>query len=305
MASERVKVELHDKRSHVVADFTFRNEGLATKVVMAFPEESHQYPPTRAIGQLTSWVDGKRVHCERIILPTSGSKHNSDYVAAWLKSVTFAAHQTRHVRVDYWARNGDIGDYVWNGYILTTGATWKGKIGRVQLDVDWSSFRGKSEPRFEWEYGDLNHPAHLFPTGPRSGRIVISNLEPMGDLRMIWTNAFWNFNVNGNQIQGDGYGYQRNQIVWGADSDPVVDLAWVPAVFGPVDAEDEPKVGRMFKAGRHRIQVIDGAIVKIDSKRVRLRRPPPKHGLYLRDLVQAIGGSFHYRKSEDRVYIRI
>lgn len=305
MVSERVKVELRDKRSHVVADFTFRNEGAETKVVMAFPEESHQYPPTRAIDQLTSWVDGKRVHCKRTILPKNDSKHYSDYVAAWLKSVTFTTHQTHHVRVDYWARNGDIGDYVQNGYILTTGATWKGKIGRVQLDVDWSAFRGKSEPRFEWQYGDRTHPARLFPTGPRSGRIVISNLEPMGDLLIIWTNAFWNFNVNGKQIEGDGYGYQRNQIVWGEDSDPVIDLAWVPAVFGHVDSEDEPEVGRRFKAGRHRVQVIDRATVKIDSKRVRLRRPPTKQGLYLRDLVQSLGGSFHYSKGEDRVYIHV
>src|SRR5579871_2709613 len=97
MMSERVNIDLRDKRSHFHVEFDFRNEGPATTVTMAFPEECHNYPAKQAIHDFVSTVDGSPVRVTRKRLPQRASEHDAVYVAVWRKKVSFKAHQSRKV----------------------------------------------------------------------------------------------------------------------------------------------------------------------------------------------------------------
>ncbi len=62
-----------------------------------------------------------------------------------VKSVPFAAHQTRVVRDEYVAAlsypsmvSRSPEDARWFTYILDTGASWKGPIGRERVTIDLS-----------------------------------------------------------------------------------------------------------------------------------------------------------------------
>jgi hypothetical protein len=307
MASERVDIRLLDKRSHFRATFVFRNEGPATTVTMAFPEEKHgDKKPRGAIHDFFSSVDGIGVKVTRKRLPPAEYATN-DYSAVWLKKVRFGAHQTRHVLVDYWADNGDIGDVVSNKYVLKTGATWKGKIGDCVIHVDWSGFHGLSDPIFFLDH-ESSDDTGLTRETARRRTFHFRNFEPDFDLLMDWTNTFANFEVNGDLIDCTGLSNDRVEYVLGSDSDPKVAIRYAPQIFGePVDDpedQDGPQVGTPFSVGSHKVRVLGDRTVEIDGKTVKLRRSggieDDQKCIYVRDLVRALGGTFRYSRKLDR-----
>jgi hypothetical protein len=311
MVSERVEIKLEDKRSHFRAEFMFRNEGPATSVTMAFPEENHGSPRKQVIDHFVSTVDGKSVPVHRKVLPRSAGIHYAEYVAAWLKEVPFARGQTRKVTVDYWAYNGDIGDYVQNVYVLKTGASWKGKIDKAILVVDWSGLRGRSEPAFTWDGGDERRDKDVDATmvGRMKAEIVLLNVEPVYDFHILWTNAFWNFEVNGKTVEGTGY-LERDQIVAGDGSDPMIKVQHLGQLLPHQDAGSrsyEEELTPMLPVEvANRFVGVDGKNrLTIDGVPARLRRPIKDGMVYVRDLVQALHGTFRYESERDRVSIRV
>jgi len=310
MVSERVDIQLRDKRSHFRATFLFRNEGPATTVTMAFPEERHgdEKHSRGAISRFFSTVDGRSVKVRRQRLPYDPST-GSEYRAAWLKEVRFSRNQTRHVLVDYWAENGDIGDYVSNKYILKTGATWKGKIDDCIVNIDWSAFRDQSDPLIVLQDGGDREEPEPGPLAERRQTLHFRDLEPDFDVLIDWVNGATNFQMNGEMMQANGIGGDRNSYVFGGSTDPKIAIRYVPEVFGADVTEEgmEPEVGSLFSGGSHKVRVLGDRTVEIDGKTVKLRRSggieEDQKCIFLKDLVQALAGKFHYNASLDRIVI--
>ncbi|MCE5200498.1 MAG: hypothetical protein ABFD54_14035 [Armatimonadota bacterium] len=124
----------------VRCEFVFKNEGKATTVKMGFPEMSAgELAPipdknVTALDGYLSWVDGKPVKTR--IVP---SRNNGDqnYQAWHIKDVSFAAGQTRTIVDSYsGGMGGDVDGNRWFNYILKTGASWKGPIGKAAIKVN-------------------------------------------------------------------------------------------------------------------------------------------------------------------------
>jgi hypothetical protein len=167
MERETVDIQLADEDMHVRATFWFKNQGPATNVTMAFPDQTsrnqfqggdgatHRY----VIENMASTVDGKHV---TLIRQKAQAKNDFEVNSVWLKTVTFDRGQTRKVVVDYNAENGFAGGgYVLNSYILRTGSTWRGPIGECEINVDWSRVKKFSRPSLTFN--------EYFERGPGAG----------------------------------------------------------------------------------------------------------------------------------------
>jgi hypothetical protein len=138
MQSEKVLICASSSTYDTVVDFVFRNDGGATSVQMGFPESS--YGDVAAVKKSTflsfdTYVDGRKVAAQRIV--TSGSDGEGGVEAYWLKTVTFARHQTRRVRVAYRSPMGGNTDWGSHNALVYafTGKNWKGLVDRSDLEV--------------------------------------------------------------------------------------------------------------------------------------------------------------------------
>jgi hypothetical protein len=193
MVSEVVRVSL--PKAKVRASFVFRNEGPATTVRMAFPEEGYGdvTTPTSqgdSFEFFRSYVDGKRVKVTRVV--DKERTGEAEYHVWWVKRVHFGRGQTRRVVCEY-EGGGSRSSYGWYGwsYTLKTGASWKGTIGRARIICD---IRGL-EP-----YCRLK----IRPAGyRRRGNTVVwdfRNFKPKKDIDFSWQTAFLDVVVNGMPI---------------------------------------------------------------------------------------------------------
>jgi hypothetical protein len=146
MVSETVKARVESDLVRVDCEFVMMNDGPADTVLVGFPDGSmgpyggggEEYE----IESFRSWVDGVEVKCQRA--------PDADGVDAlvgswWTKRVVFPAGAVRRLRNRYavspsWhpmgpdAEGSDstAGHRVFR-YILWTGASWKGTIGRAGI----------------------------------------------------------------------------------------------------------------------------------------------------------------------------
>jgi hypothetical protein len=138
MVKERVAIVIHPDFADVACEFVLLNEGPATAVEMGFPDNSGgDVSGDDTFEFLRSWVD-------EVEVPMSVSKPDrgdSEIMRWWTKRVEFAADSRRVVRVVY---RGGIGSVSDGGrfftYLLWTGASWNGPIGRVHVQVTWADF---------------------------------------------------------------------------------------------------------------------------------------------------------------------
>jgi hypothetical protein len=138
MQSEKVSIVASSSSYDTVVDFIFRNDGAATSVQMGFPESS--YGDVAAVKNSTflkfdTYVDGHKVVARRIV--TSGSDGDAGVEAYWLKTVAFARHQTRRIRVAYRSPMGGNTDWGSHNALVYafTGKNWKGLVDRSDLEV--------------------------------------------------------------------------------------------------------------------------------------------------------------------------
>jgi hypothetical protein len=92
--------------------------------------------------QFVSYVDGKKVEVKHRFPAKSNSHGEGDAYTSWyVKRVDFALGQTRTVENDYFSRYGrsfleaTLEEQMFT-YVLMTGATWKGTIGEIAINVD-------------------------------------------------------------------------------------------------------------------------------------------------------------------------
>jgi hypothetical protein len=149
MESEIVTIDVHDKVIKVDCQFKFHNHGPKCTVRMGFPDQglgaSEPYQgfpvpkgPNLKATFLTydSYVDGKKVPTK--LVPTD------DRSLYWhTKMVTFKANSDCNIRDVYTLPPGgqvtsENGLYKQTYYVLHTGASWHGPIGRAEIIVKFA-----------------------------------------------------------------------------------------------------------------------------------------------------------------------
>ncbi|HYE80466.1 MAG TPA: DUF4424 family protein, partial [bacterium] len=204
LLQEDLRIALDDGISTVEVQFRFHNTGGATEVTMAFPDEGMGDSGGRtSIEGFQSEVDGHPVAVEyRHLIPTEDPDAHE---GVWVKTIPFAADQTRTVSVSYKVRNGGsvFGDSTVQ-YILVTGATWKGKIWDFSCTVDWSALNTYSAPEIVWwqpkAYEPAEGPSGWTITGPRERVLKLKEFEPTANLALHMAGGFWHFTVDGKPV---------------------------------------------------------------------------------------------------------
>lgn len=144
MVDELVNVNI--KESKVECSFTFRNTGEDTKVLMGFPatysKDYTQHVPgdheNSIISHFTAY-DGKTelaVQLENEVEVNTEDSNNNKYGKWYTFEVDFKAGETKVIRNTYQfkAPITAVGPgLVLTGYILDTGAAWKGNIGHAKV----------------------------------------------------------------------------------------------------------------------------------------------------------------------------
>jgi hypothetical protein len=193
MVSEEVKIRLPE--AEVEAQFVLRNEGPATWVTIGFPETGGgaDFPGTdqSSFTGFRSTVDGKPVRVSRVIESRGGGM--SDYHFWWVKRVHFARGQTRVVVNRYTGELGfDSGGHRSFTYVLKTGASWKGSIGRARITCDVTGLKGAAPLTFRPEGG--------IRTGDRI-TWDLRDLNPNEDIDLYWLPGFHKVRVNGTNFR--------------------------------------------------------------------------------------------------------
>jgi hypothetical protein len=139
LRSHVVKVKITPEYADVDCTFVLHNTGKATSVLIGFPESGGGdiVVPKMGFRYFRSYVDGKRVQVR--VQEQRRESGPDGYFRWYLKRVRFGAGQTRVIRNVYRAPLGAISTgHDFFDYILTTGASWKGKIGRSDIIVELS-----------------------------------------------------------------------------------------------------------------------------------------------------------------------
>jgi hypothetical protein len=138
MSAERVDALIRGDQASVSCVFTFTNSGPPTTVLMGFPQmNSERSNESGKLLGFTAEVDGKAAAVT--FKPQVENSSQPVMYAGWYTfNVPFAARQTRIVRNTYHGGLSGFSDGTRAfGYILHTGATWLGPIGRADVNVRW------------------------------------------------------------------------------------------------------------------------------------------------------------------------
>jgi len=136
-----VNADVYADESRVRCEFVFTNHGPAQTVTMGFPAQGAfgdsgrpGYSPRLA--DLRTWVDGAEVATS--LRPGVQTDREQPAESWYVKRVPFAAAQARVIRVEYTQPNGeDSMGGRWFPYAVSTGASWRGPIGELQVTVTW------------------------------------------------------------------------------------------------------------------------------------------------------------------------
>lgn len=187
MVSEDIVIDMD--RNTVECTFEFRNTGEARDVLMGFPgklrEElgsSFSDDVSLSLDNFKAFVNGEELPVKRekgvqpeIALP--------DYSEWFTFTVPFREGETVIVRntYDYVPSYNSIGD-VTTGYVLQTGATWKGKIGKARVEFKLGSIQ-------PWQIEQLKPGGFKFV-----GNSIVwerKNIEPAYDLQVLYN--IWHY----------------------------------------------------------------------------------------------------------------
>ena len=161
MESELIQMNVGEKTVVVDCKFIFVNNGPACKVRMGFPDQGvgasdpdeenardwKKSPPVTTFTSFQSWVNGGEV-------PTKLIRANEPGKFWHTKTVTFPANSRTVIRDLYHVPvgggfvgsiNGDAIPGDETSYIVHTGSSWKGTIGRTEIVVKFNR-KGMSGP---------------------------------------------------------------------------------------------------------------------------------------------------------------
>lgn len=203
LVEEEIRVKLPERTVRVT--FRFRNEGPATKVVMAFPENGYlgggatkedlKKARRSNFGYFRTAVDGKPFK-PKLLKGAPDAESGLSYDHWWVKEVPFAKGQTRTVVNEYqggWSWGPPWAHQAGFEYVLRTGASWKGgKIGRTHVIVDARALKE-------------NGPLQFQPNGWKNANGIYTwerrDFKPQDDISVVWTDgAFMDIVLNGQEL---------------------------------------------------------------------------------------------------------
>ena len=140
MQSEVILMDIGLKEVKVDCRFVFKNHGSARTVRMGFPDGDDYFRNNSdaklvsAFSSFQSYIDGKPVKTTLV----RGRNKTDKTVLYHTKNVAFAKGQTRSVRDVYTvpvggAMTDQSGYFATTFYILHTGSSWRGNIGRSEI----------------------------------------------------------------------------------------------------------------------------------------------------------------------------
>lgn len=328
MVSEDVKITLKPKTMHVKATFNFLNEGPAQTVLTAFPESiqdqtEHLKGQPIAILSFRAWVDGKKVPVRHVPMSLRNFDEFAAYSGVWLKEVSFARGGRRRVVCEYESQYAEGREFKNATYILRSGATWKGTIGRCDVTVDWRALGFRGRPEITRVDAPNSGPdARLRPAREswNSASFSFRNLEPKFDLSMTFMDSFWNFRVNGKGLKvlpidedgASGISTARNSF-----NDPQFNLWGMLYLLGTKEDvtfirhqidQNQFYAGSVFHIRGRPARFEFPRHLVFRGKGLRLERPmsdPDAPVMYVRDVVKALGGTYRYDARAQRADIRI
>lgn len=320
MVSEDVKIYLQDESAKISAKFVFKNHGNATTVTMAFPDETYSQA-SPAIKKLVSKVDGQITKTTyQQIKPQGDDEETDDVKGVWLKTVSFSANQTRTVTVDY---EFDLAASVMNdrylGYVLVTGATWRGNIESCKVTVDWSKVKNYSKPDVRAinpkNFSAISRTLPWKTTGDKQVTFELKDIKPDFDINIRMLKGFWNYRINGNNVSTDAAGYSM-YLPYGKGDDIMLPSFMFAGFFGTrINGQwEEWKSSSVKTFGGEFEFFAPDMIIFEDGKLVKLKRHFKQMAyphnqmdkidyVYLKDVVIALGGSYQYDAKEDIVNI--
>lgn len=137
MKNEQVNITLYDDQLKVRVDYWFENTGNRQKVVMGFPNSKDFDPVGKYIYGINDFkaFDGKKeLKVFRKDKEGEKGKHPSALYECF--KVQFNKGETKQITNTYSQKyNSDNDDNIFTGYILRTGASWKGDIGNIKIII--------------------------------------------------------------------------------------------------------------------------------------------------------------------------
>ena len=311
MVREHLHIDVREVDAKVRVEFTFKNHGEATTVEMGFPEQSYKGGD---LDDLTSTVDGKPVTVKRRLVSKDEDEYEYNYI--WVKSVRFAKGQTRTIVNTYTqGLGGNTSGARTFGYTFETGASWFKEIEEMRVTYTFDPKSGLSYPFATRWSGSKGEPVPTSVIGEFARKIVWRNVEPDFSLNLEMTSGFWKVEVNGLLLPP----YALFVMPQGDRKDLMVLYDDLPGVFG-LPTKGFTRFGDLWTRDGSRIRwkereiTATASAVTIGGRRVPFKRGPqpdprfenePPTYVYLRDVVEALGGSYRYDPDYDKVYITV
>jgi len=316
LVTETLRIDLDDGYMNVDVAYQFQNEGGSTTVTMAFPEGCSNGAVRMRYEDFRSWVGGVPVIVVREVLKKDA--YDDSYDAIWKKRVYFRANQTRKVKVQYRMPMGaDNSGGSGGTYVLTTGATWKGTIKRLDVIVDWSKQRLSSKPTLD--------SIPFTQTSATSAKCSLLDVEPRNDIGLHRVDGFFNFSLNGKELRSSlcptmpRVLFEDGSLLFPLEDSPRRYQHWLGELLGTfveddVEAWSHPALRRF--ANKMTINE-DGTILDGNGRRYRMRRAPvirevpvywdPENVryVYFRDFVEALGGTCDWNSRLRRVEFQL
>jgi hypothetical protein len=301
LRSQVVKVKLTPDYADVDCTFVLHNTGKATSVLIGFPESGGGdiVVPKMGFEYFRSYVDGKRVQVR--VQEQRRESGPDGYFRWYLKRVRFGAGQTRVIRNVYRAPLGAISTgHNFFDYILTTGASWKGKIGRSDIIVELSG---------------LDHVADLEirPKGYRrvGNRIVwrLENYEPNEDIFIVF---FQHYRLNADI--GESRIVSRDALIR-PQGTLMIDADWFRSIRGVRVAWDGATQRVTIAdsvSGRQIVMRVGDRWAIVNGQRVQLPVAPSWYHEWgrrvvrvpLRSVVEALGGQVAFKRESATVEVQ-
>ena len=303
LVREVAHFDLGDKEMSVNVTFWFKNHGKAQKVTMAFPEESER--ENDPLQDFKSQVDGRRVKVTRKVL--EHNREEGQMKAVWLKTVDFKAGQVREVKVAYKQFvSGDTSGNRWYGYLFKTGVTWRGVVESLKITYSFESLKKLSRPEvaLESEVETVSPYQKKFKaTGLKTGSYELHDVVPNFSWGADMITGFWSVFVNNLQVPLKLLYFPAH----GSGTDVRVTVRSLPTVLSVLS--------RFDRTGAFSLESLDEALEVIGvSPRIRRKTKMELFGVtwgdeleyvYLKDVVEALGGTYRYDVKEDTVFITV
>ena len=291
LRSQVVKVKLTPEYADVDCTFVLHNTGKATSVLIGFPEEGYGTDVDATSGGFAffrSFVDGKPVKV-RVYGQKGGDR---EYSRWYVKRVYFRAGQTRVIRNIY--RTSPGGDSIGNGffiYTLSTGASWKGPIGRADIIVELKGI------------GQLQEE-ELAPKGyQRVGNKIIwrfRNIEPIEDIHIPFF-PFYRLFINGDY----------KETVYEMDNHEgtlLMSAYWLRAhLDAQVTWDNSTKSATIIRGNRQIVLRVGSREAIANGQRIQLPAAPRMHRdrllVPVRAVITALGGAVHHETGALKVTI--